>query len=300
MNQPPPFLRSLRRVADEPLAQFLAIGLALFAADRLTAVEVADPNLIRVDAAAYDEIVGIYAGSRGRAPTEDEIVPLVDQWIMNETLYREARALGLDQGDEMVRERVMQKLRVLMHSAITVEEPDPAVLRAWFEQNRSRYAQPELLSIRIAQVDGDEVAAAAMADRLNAVFAGETRLASGEVVVLPFPDRPRPVLEQVLGVEVVAAVAALQPGRWTPVRTPGGWQAALFEGATPGAETDFDAIATTVSADWREETFRRAARQSIEALMASYRVERAPYDPADWAEAAALAVDPNRPEPFAP
>ncbi|MFN3615080.1 MAG: peptidyl-prolyl cis-trans isomerase, partial [Rubrimonas sp.] len=273
----PPRRRGLlARIADEPLAQFLAIGLLIFAVDRLTATEAADPRRIVLDQAAYGDIVSEFAIVEGRAPSPAEMDRLAEQWVMNETLYREARALRLDEGDEMVRERIMQKLRVLMHSAVVVDDPDDETLRAWFEENRARYDSPERLSFRLGRLDGTEDEARALAARLNAVFAGEARLAPGEVNVFPFPDRPRPVLEQVFGPDMVAAVAALPEGVWAPLDTVNGWQAALFEGATPGEAADFEAMRLAVAAEWREAAMRRAARQSVEALMAGYRVERAP------------------------
>lgn len=280
----------LTRIVDEPLAQFFAIGLLVFAVDRLTAAETADPRQIIVDETAYAELVGEFAIVEGRAPSAGEMDRLVEQWIMNETLYREARALRLDEGDEMVRERIMQKLRVLMHSAVVVDDADEATLRAWFEENRARYDSPERLSFRLAQLDGAEDQAQALAARLNAAFAGDLRLEPGEVNIYPFPDRPRPVLEQVFGSELVETIRELPEGVWTPLDTINGWQVALFEGATAGEAGDFESLRMAVAAEWREFAMRRTARQSIEALMAGYRVDRAAYDPADFADAVEAAI----------
>lgn len=281
---------ALRRIADEPLARFFAIGLAVFAVDRVTGGERVDPRKIVVDDAAYAEMVEIFAETVGRAPSADEIEPLVQRYVMNETLYREARALRLDEGDEMVRERIMQKLRVLMMGSLTTPTPDEAELRAWFEENRDRYRQPERMSLRIARVDGDHEEAKAVAALMNAAMAGDTRLRAGEVSVLPFPDRPRSVLEQVFGPDLIAEVAALPKGVWTALETPRGWQAVLYEGSEPGIDASFEDVEFNVAADWREFYIQRAARQAVEALMASYRVSRAPYDPDAFADIAAAAV----------
>jgi hypothetical protein len=279
-----------RRVIDEPLAQFFAIGLALFAVDRLMAEEAVDPRRIVVDRPAYAEMVGEFAAVAGRAPEPPEMERLAEQWIMNETLYREARALRLDEGDEMIRERVMQKLRVLMHGAITVPEPDDDTLRAYFEENRARYDQPDRVSFRLAQIDGAREEAEALAERMNAAFRGDLRLAPGEVNVFPFPERPRPVLEQVFGEEMVAAIIDLPEETWTPIETPLGWQAAFFESFRPGSVADFETIRNAVAAEWQEFERRRSARAAIEALMASYRIERAPYDPGAFDDAVAQAI----------
>jgi hypothetical protein len=276
--------RLWRSLRAEPLAHFLAIGLALFAADRLLSPEEQNPRLIRVDDAVYGKIVDIFAESRGRPPTAEEMAPLIDRWIMNETLYREALALGLDRGDDMIRERVMQKMRVLIHSGIEIDPPEERVLRAWFEENRDRYADPALLSIRIARVDGTEAEARAAAEALNA-----DDEAAG-LRVYPYADRPREAMIEVFGARFIEDVEALEPGRWSAVETPGGWQAAILDAYEPGREARFEEAANAAAADWTEQTFRATARRSLEALMAGYEVAWEPYEAAAFADRAAKAA----------
>lgn len=285
-----------RRIADEPLAHFLAIGLAIFAVDRLTATEVADPKRIVVDEAAYGQIVREFALTQGRAPTAEEMPRLAEQWVMNEALYREARALRLEDGDDMVRERLMQKLRVLMHSAVTVENPDDATLRAYFEENRALYDRPEMLTFQLAQLDGAQPEAEALARRLTAADRGEVALSPGEVNVFPFADRPRAGLEQVFGAEMVAAIAAAPQDAWVPLETVRGWQAIRLDRVAPAEPADFEALRSTLAAEWKELEMRRAARRSVEALIASYGVERQAYDPASFETDVVDAVEQARGE----
>jgi hypothetical protein len=280
----------LRAAADEPLARFLAIGLALFAADRLTTTEVDDPRLIQIDEAAYGEIVDIYAEAHGRAPSPDEMAPLVDRHVMNETLYREAIALGLERGDEMIRERVMQKMRVLIISGAQTAAPDDDTLRAWFEEHRERYSEPALLSVRLARVDGDEAAARDWAQRLNAAEESAAPVPDGPLIY-PFANRPRDALAGALGEPFVTTVEALTPGVWTALETPLGWQAAVLDDSAPLRPADFETVRNAVLADWTEDRQRAAARTAVDAMIAGYRVERDLYDPADFAERVAATLD---------
>jgi hypothetical protein len=280
-----------RRIADEPLAHFIAIGLAIFAVDRLTATEVADPKRIVVDETAYGQIVREFALTEGRAPSSEEMTRLSEQWVMNEALYREARALRLEDGDDMVRERIMQKLRVLMHSAVTVENPDDATLRAYLEENRALYDQPERLTFRLAQLDGTQAEAEALAQRLNAADRGERAPDTGRVNVFPFVERPRAGLEQVFGPELVAAIAAAPQDTWVPLETVRGWQAVRLEGVAAGASAEFEALRGTLAAEWKDLELRRTARRSVEALIASYRVEKDVYDPAAFGTDVAEAIE---------
>ncbi len=49
----------------------------------------------------------------GRLPNDRELQDLLDIWIRDEVLYREALERGLDRNDEIVRRRLTQKMRNL-------------------------------------------------------------------------------------------------------------------------------------------------------------------------------------------
>lgn len=59
--------------------------------------------------------------------------------LEEEALYREALALGLDQGDLIVRRRLVQKMRQLLELDVVVAEPDEVALRAWVAADPARY-----------------------------------------------------------------------------------------------------------------------------------------------------------------
>jgi hypothetical protein len=50
-------------------------------------------------------------------------------------------------------------------------------------------------------------------------------------------------------------------------------------------------VRNAVLADWTEDRQRAAARMAVEAMVAGYRVERDPYDPAAFAARAAATLD---------
>lgn len=275
----------------EPLMQFLAIGLVVFALDQASREEVDDPRLMRIDAPIYGEIVDVFAEVNGRAPTAEEMRPLVDRWVLNETLYREALALGLDEGDDMIKERIAQKMRVLIQSAVAVSAPEEDVLRAFYDQRRDAYAQPALLSIEIARLDEGEAAARTWADRLNETPDGGADLGRDAPPIYPFLDRPRPAMESVFGAAFVAEAEALPTGVWTAMDTPDGWHVARLLSRTDGYAASFEEARNAVLADWRDFEFRKRSREAVETLIDRYAVRASRYDPADFAARAAALSD---------
>src|SRR5690348_11459665 len=99
----------LTALLREPLLHFLAIGSLIFAANAAVAPSVGKDRVVEVTPEVRQSIVEVFRVERHRDPTPDELAPLIDGWILNEITYREALAQGLDKGDEMIRERIMQK-----------------------------------------------------------------------------------------------------------------------------------------------------------------------------------------------
>lgn len=269
----------LNRLVSEPLLHFLLIGVLVFSADRLTREKVADPNEIAVDAEAHARLAGIFRDIESRMPTPDEMDRLVERYILNETLFREARALGLDHGDEMLRERLIQRMRLLIYSGIEVADPGDEVLRAWLAERPRKYEVPAKLGFRVIGLDAEEAEARAEAKRAAA------REAAGEPVkrpgrpMLSFIDRPRVQLVATFDEEFVAAIEAAPTGEWSPVPSARGWQVVKQLNVIPAETPAFEEIRPRVLADWRDAEVQRTARAAVDTLKRDYPVRIEPYDP---------------------
>lgn len=273
--------QQLFALSRDPLMHFLAIGLVLFLAARLLVPQEQDDRRMIINDAVYGELVDIFADTNERAPTLEEMNLLVDRWVLNETLYREAVALGLKDGDEMIRERIMQKMRVLIQNAVIIAPPAEDTLRTWFEARKTDYETPARLSFRIARIDGDGSAAREVAEKLNRSEAKE----AAAITIYPFQDRPRPGVVEVFGEKFVAALEQLEAGRWHPMDTVNGWQAVMLDKIAPSEPADFAKNSARIAADYEAEEFRTASTRAVEALIASYKVDVTDtYDPKSFAE----------------
>src|SRR5262249_14527859 len=150
---------------------------------------------------------------RMRDPTAEELASLIDLWILNEITYREALTQGLDKGDDMIRERIMQKLRLLVFSSVSVDDPTDADLQQWLDNQRTRYDAPELLSFFELRIGGSESAAEA-AELLRQVQAGEEPEAL-RLRARMFPRRPRNAIADAFGKDFTDRLVALPRGQWS-------------------------------------------------------------------------------------
>jgi hypothetical protein len=108
----------LKRFLKEPLVHFLAAGLALFVLFGIVNRDEPDedPNVVTVDREALLTFVQYrikafnptLAAEKLNSLSEEELQRLIDDYVREEVLHREATALGLDEDDYVIRRRLVQ------------------------------------------------------------------------------------------------------------------------------------------------------------------------------------------------
>lgn len=228
------------------LAPFVAIGAILFA----IAPRASEPRAIHVSAE------GLLARERAQATREavpsltPEKAREVDARVIeDEVLYREDLRLGLDRDDPIVRERVIQKLLLLVEDMGGASRaPSDAELRAFFAKDPSRWR--EATRIHLVHVFASTLAALPGTNALG-TNAGE-----------PFPY-PRDVtaskvdLARTYGDDFTKTALEAPLDTWSdPVASPFGWHRvrvlAREGGRIPKFEEARDAVAFDYAMDLRE------------------------------------------------
>ena len=140
-----------RRLVKEPLLHFLLGGLALFilfGAINTDDGGDASPRLIRVDEASLLTLVQFrtrnfdeaYARTRIADLTPEAFDTLVQDYVAEEALHREALALGLDKGDYIIRRRLVQKVDYIAQGIVDDNTPpDDAAITAFYADKAADY-----------------------------------------------------------------------------------------------------------------------------------------------------------------
>lgn len=252
----------------EPLVHFVLIAGVVFALDYAVLGLREDPREIVVDAATYEELLDIFKEGKGRLPSESEMGTILLKWSENEVLYREAQRMGLDKGDDMIRSRLVLKLRNILFGNVVTPTPTEQDLRDWLEANRARYDRPALLDVE--QVALEEAATEDDAQQL-ATQASEGSLAP-ELAnrVRRYRGRPAIALSAVFNDDDVQRLVSGAPGAWKPVRSSAGWHIARVTGITPGVAAEYENIRGKLAEDWKKESQQRELAQALQAIVRDY------------------------------
>jgi hypothetical protein len=205
-----------------------------------------------------------------RPPTRAELDRLVEDHVREEIYYREALALGLDQDDTVIRQRLRQKMEFLGDAGAGPLMPDEAELRAHLQAHGERFATPARITFRQVLLDGADPRAV-----LARLSDGEDPAAFGVGTLLPpmMEVSSQAAVDGTFGEGFFEAVAAFRPGVWSgPVRSAFGEhlvELAAFEPATP---PQFEVVRGAVEEDWRRARADKAREAQYQALRARYEV----------------------------
>ena len=130
------------KLLREPLLHFLIAGSLLFGGYEwlnraAPAPETEGP--VRIGDGEVRWLRETFANQWRRGPTGEEMNDLVATLVEEELLAREARGLGLDQNDTIVRRRLAQKLTFLVEDTSRIADPSEDELRRFYVEHATRY-----------------------------------------------------------------------------------------------------------------------------------------------------------------
>lgn len=263
-----------RRWAREPLVHFLLGGLAIFAlfAWRGEPVDPASRTL-RVAVEDKAQLALGFERMMARPPTDAELDGLIERWIRDEVLYREALRLGLEEDDPVIRRRLAQKMDVIAASAADAEQPSDAVLAEWLRAHPDRFTPDTALSFDQLYF-ADAAGARAAQERLRG---GADWQGEGQAVSLSrtLVAAPRTQVASQFGDELVRSLESFESGpAWQgPVATPLGYHLIRLRERRRGALPALADSRRRVEDDWRAETERERKEAAYRLLREAYTIE---------------------------
>jgi len=304
-------MASLRkRIASSPVLHFTLAGAVLFVlvglldvggigerrgATGRPASDLEDAATIRIGS---DELIA-FIQSRTRmsraeqaAQSFDAASPAVrqdwiDRYVREEALVREARALGLDRDDELIRRRLVQQMEFLVEGAeesalVVSHEEIEAAYRARAEELREpatvRFAHVfvRVETGREAEADGK---ARTLLERLNREgFGFDDALALGDRFLYDrvYVDRTLDEVRSHFG-EVMATTVAERPvdaGKWSgPHRSEHGLHLVLLTGRREARLPAQSEVVGVLREELMREKREQALERGVDAIVSRYPIE---------------------------
>lgn len=291
-------LSPLTRWLREPLLHFVVAGAILFGAFALFRDDVPradDSRTIVVDRRSLLTFLQ-YRANAFEAETFDsvldamsdaEIQELIDAYVGEEILYREALEYGLDRSDNIIRQRMVQKLSfVLTDVAAAGQSTDRAALEEYFRANIEAYAVAPWVTFAHVFFDSGRRGEAGARE---AALAAQQELEANAVQFndgANFGDRfpyDRYYVERTLefvaghfGYDFVTALGQLEPSEtgWQgPIRSAYGEHLVMLTRSVDRAYPELDEVLGDVERDYLNEQTSAALAGMTRSIRDRYRIE---------------------------
>jgi hypothetical protein len=269
------------RFFREPLVRFLLGGAALFLLYGIVADEpIARQDRIVVGEERIASLAATFQRTWLRAPTRAELDGLVQDFVDEEILYREALALGLDRDDLVVRRRLRQKMEFLHLDLVEPSAPTQDELADFLERNAERFREPARLSFRqvfVSPEKGEGDVQGRAEQQLSLLRDGETGDAgAGDRTLLPETMRNTDAHEvaMIFGPGFARDLFALSGEGWQgPLASSFGLHLVQIEDSTPGRMPALSEVREHVERELLAERREQARRRFLEVVRGRYAVE---------------------------
>jgi hypothetical protein len=209
----------IKFLVREPLVHFLVIGVVLFVTFDLRQGDSGETeNLILISSGQIEQFSAQFERTWLRSPTDAELAGLVEGYIRNEVYYREARAMGLDENDGIVRQRMRLKLEFLLEDLSVEAPPDDEQLAEFMRRHPDRFQIEPRISFTQIYLNPDkrQDMTADAAETLARLAGGAAPEVEGDRLMV---DQTQTLaskykITSVFGASFAEQLVALEPNGW--------------------------------------------------------------------------------------
>ncbi|MCO1336429.1 peptidylprolyl isomerase [Microbulbifer sp. OS29] len=286
---------SWRRLSREPLIHFLLIASALFGGAEMVRLKGDSLDQAHTLTLSEDLILEYiqykkktfnlgFAGAYWRGLSPAEKSSLIDDYIREEVLFREAIKLGLEKNDQIIRRRLIQKLDYVTRGFADDIDVSLEDLKTYFQQHQESYRLEPSITFTHVFFDARKHSS----ERIN-VLALQTlqhlsekseafEKSSGYGDRFPFHrnyvERTPQLVASHLGGAIVEKVFKLPLNTWSgPFESPYGLHLVLVVKNIASRLPAFHDAAPMILEDYRRENMDRLSRKRLQELMARYQIE---------------------------
>ena len=277
---------SLVKWAKQPVIQFLLIGLVMFLVNtyiiQAKGSDNEDEYKVYLTEGEVNSMSAMWLSRWQRPPTEMEMEGMINQRVEETIIFREAVKIGLNQNDDIIRQRMAQKLEFLSGDLVKPDSASVEEVLDYFELNVKNYTTPENITITQLFVNPNAYGASldeevnARLEKLHGMdpsSPGVGNYSDQFTLQTYFPDRPQLELAKLFGSEFASNVFDLATDQWIgPVKSQYGVHLVYVSHKSPAVVPEFATVKGLVVEDLQRERQIALNNQYIAGILSRYEV----------------------------
>jgi hypothetical protein len=283
----------MKKILKEPLVYFFVLGFVVFGLhstlNREKQVKNEDPFTVDITSADIEWIRSSWEARMKRQPTQEELQGLINRFIRDEILFREAMAMDLDDRDLVIQRRLVQKLTFVFEDlAETIELTDDE-LKKYMQENQDKYRIPEMISFTHIYFNPDkrkdvmEEAKTVLARLKSAQIAPKEAVSLGDTIMIDsaFREKSPDEAARILGREFASKLFSINEKGWQgPIESTFGLHLVYISEHTASRMPEFENIRENVKNDFMYDRKKKVIDGAYNAVKSRYTilVEGLPYE----------------------
>lgn len=266
----------------EPLIQFVTIGALIFVvAEWLASTRESDANTIHINDGLHSYLSNLYSAQFGYTPSPEILEGLIQNYVREEVLFRDALQIGLAKQDEIIRRRLIQKMEYLiLDSEIQAEAPEGA-LQMWYNNHLEDFQLPAKTSFRHVYFSGNDEDTKLRAKTVLVIAQQHgTSITPAEGDHFPlnasYSDLSKNEVAQLFGRTDFTDNLFLSPiGKWSgPWQSGYGWHLLFVEKRTDGIVRPYVEVADQIFSAWQEHDQKQRFEKVLAERISTYMILR--------------------------
>ena len=250
------------RFLRQPVFHFLLLGTVIFAVAAWQGINTSGniritPELLQQLSATHKQLMGV-------APESNQLRAMVAEYIEQELWLQEAQRLGLEQGDEIIRQRLIQKMQWVAEQQAGSLDPDEAALRAYYQQYQGEFMEAENVTFHQLFFSPDRSGSGEARQRAETALSAVKQQKSVQADRFPLfaADTVGPLTQQQAlalfgNSDFSTQLFTQEPSQWSgPWQSGFGWHLLQVTERAGGQPIPFESIVEQVRAHWRERTLQ--------------------------------------------
>ncbi len=272
-----------RALVREPMTWFVLLATGIFGYDAwLQEAQRADDSVastvvsdtIRVDEQVISSLTEDFSYVEGRQPDPRELDAMVQGWIDEEVIFREALVRGMHRTDGRVRSQLVEKMRVLWGGV--PNEPTEQQLRDYYEDNITSYQTDVQVSFQQVFFEELPEGPQRVVEQLRS---GEEVQGDGYWMGDTLDDYPESIIRNTFGGSFYHSLVSAQPGKWIgPLESPRGYHYVRLSDISQPYAFPFEDIRRRVLSDYNRDVSLRRISDRTDEIRDQFRIVRETSD----------------------
>ena len=271
---------------NQPVVQFMLIGLVMFLVNTyiLQADSSKDENEYNIflTAGEVKSMEEIWLSKWQRPPTDPEMQGMINQRVEEAILFKEAVKIGLDKNDDIIRQRMSQKLEFLSNDLVKPDSASAEEVRSYFDENIEIYTTPANITIIQLfvnpKIHGDllEKEVSSRLKKLNGMDVSSAEISKyGDQFSLQtyYPEKSQLELAKLYGSEFATMVFELETDEWVgSVKSQYGVHLVYVMHKNPAVIPEFETVKELVTEDLQRKKQQKLNTLYIDGILSRYNV----------------------------